>query len=524
MKFHVHGVKFNQFCRLNQTAAWLLFVFNSLICSSIMLERYCCLVLLGFLLASCSSVPPTGKPSSPETGRSALDKLHSQIDSVFADSALSPCFVGAKIVSLTDGRVLYERNANKLFHPASNMKLLTTAAALKILGKDFKFRTVLGADSVIRRGELRGSLYVKGSGDPLTTISDIDSLVSSVRSHGIEKVRGGIVGNTSYFDTLYWGAGWMWDDEPDPDEAFISALSVNDNAIEVSVGPGRRIGDAVEATLNPATSFMKVLNSGVTSRDTLIPHIKVTRRRGENTILIEGRMDPHAAKEQFTLSVWRPELYFLNLLKERLAEAGVKVRGAVRLDTLAGTLTLAMLSHPIDSVLHKVNKPSDNLAAESLLKAIAAERGGERGSSTVGLSLVESCLAAIGVDTTNMMLYDGSGVSWYNAISPDAMAQLLVKMSRDTDLFKDFYGSLPVAGVDGTLKSRMKGTSAEGNVHAKTGSLTGVSSLSGYATSADGRPLAFSILCNHFPSKLSVLRDMQDKIMELLTGSRLNIR
>ncbi len=486
-----------------------------------MIERYCCLALLGFLLASCSSVPPTGKPSSPETVRSALDKLRSQIDTVLADSALSTCFIGAKIVSLEDGRVFYERNSNKLFHPASNMKLLTTAAGLKMLGKDFKFRTVLEADSVIRRGELRGSLYVKGFGDPLTMISDIDSLARIVRSRGIERIRGGIVGNTSYFDSLYWGAGWMWDDEPDPDEAFISALSVNDNAIEVSVAPGSRVGHAVEATLNPATAFMRVLNSGVTSRDTLIPLIKVTRRRGENTILIEGRMDPHAPKEQFTLSVWRPELFFLNLLKDRLAEAGVKVRGSIRLDTLAGTVELAQLLHPIDSVLHKVNKPSNNLAAENLLKAIAAEKGGVRGSATVGLALVESCLVTIGVDTTNMMLYDGSGVSWYNAISPDQMAQLLVKMSRDKDQFKIFYQSLPVAGVDGTLKARMKGTSAEGNVHAKTGSLTGVSSLSGYATSADGTPLAFSILCNHFATKLSVLRDKQDKIMELLTGSRL---
>ena len=331
------------------------------------------------------------------------------------------------------------------------------------------------------------------------------------------------MGNTSYFDTLSWGAGWMWDDEPDPDEAFISALNVNDNAIEVSVRPGRRIGEPVEVTLNPPTAFVNVLNSGVTSRDTLIQHVRVTRRRGENTIVIEGRMDPHAPQEQFTLSVWKPELYFLSLFKERLAEAGVKVRGPVRLDTLAGTLELAELLHPIDSILHKVNKPSDNLAAESLLKAIAAEKGGTRGSATVGLSLAESCMAAIGVDTTNMMLYDGSGVSWYNAITPDALAQLLVKMSRDPDQFRVFYESLPVAGVDGTLKARMKGTSAEGNVHAKTGSLTGVSSLSGYATSADGTPLAFSILCNHFPSKLSILRDKQDKIMELLTGSRLKL-
>ncbi|TLY30053.1 MAG: D-alanyl-D-alanine carboxypeptidase/D-alanyl-D-alanine-endopeptidase, partial [Ignavibacteria bacterium] len=336
-------------------------------------RRYRSLVLLFFLLASCSSVPPTGKPTSPDTGRSALDKLHSQIDTILADSTLLPCFIGVKIVSLKDGTVLYERNGNKLFHPASNMKLLTTAAGLRILGKDFKFRTVLTADSVVRRGELRGSLYVRGFGDPLTMISDIDSLARIVRSHGIERVRGGIVGNTSYFDTLSWGAGWMWDDEPDPDEAFISALNVNDNAIEVSVRPGRRIGEPVEVTLNPPTAFVNVLNSGVTSRDTLIQHVRVTRRRGENTIVIEGRMDPHAPQEQFTLSVWKPELYFLSLFKERLAEAGVKVRGPVRLDTLAGTLELAELLHPIDSILHKVNKPSDNLAAESLLKAIAAE-------------------------------------------------------------------------------------------------------------------------------------------------------
>jgi serine-type D-Ala-D-Ala carboxypeptidase/endopeptidase (penicillin-binding protein 4) len=475
--------------------------------------------LVCLIFFSCSSVPPAREETPAPRKIVAANSLQRQLDTLLGDSSLSRCLIGTEILSLEDGKIVYERNSGYLFHPASNMKLLTTAVAVKLLGKEFKFRTSVGSNSPISEGVLKGNLVVKGSGDPLLRSSDLDSLARLVRECGVETVTGDLVGDISYFDTVAWGAGWMWDDEPDPDEAFITPLTVNSNAIELLVRPGKRIGEPSGFQFEPSSPALPVRNSSLTSVDTLLPPLSVTRRRGENTILIEGRIAPHTPEQHFALSIWKPEHYFLELFREKLSSHGVKIRGSVRLEIASGSVQLAEVSHPVDSVLHQVNKPSDNLAAENLLKAMAAEAGRVPGSSAHGLFLLRSTLAEMGVDTTNMILADGSGVSWYNEISPAAIVQVLRNLYEDRDRFGRFYGSLPVGGVDGTLKNRMRGTRAEGNVHAKTGSLTGASTLSGYVTSADGKLLAFSILCNHFPSRISILREMQDKLVEILAGS-----
>ncbi|HEY6192148.1 MAG TPA: D-alanyl-D-alanine carboxypeptidase/D-alanyl-D-alanine-endopeptidase [Bacteroidota bacterium] len=477
-------------------------------------------VLSGLILSSCSSVPPAREEPPVPVKLPPARTLQSQLDALLGDTLLAPCLIGVEIRSLENGKTLYRHNTGNLFHPASNMKLLTTAVALRLLGPGYKFRTSVLSPSPIHNGILAGDLVIRGSGDPLLRSSDLDSLASLVRECGIDSITGNLVGDVSYFDTLSWGAGWMWDDEPDADEAFFTPLTVNSNAIEVLVRPGRRSGEPAGFTLEPPTATLRVRNSSITSPDTLIPPLQVTRRRGDNTILVEGRIEPHSAEAHFDLSVWKPEFHFLELFREKLSEHGVSLRGPVRIDIGAGGVQLAEFSHPIDSVLHQINKLSDNLGAENLLKTMAAEESHEAGSSAHGLSIMKSALATMGIDTAKMILADGSGVSWYNAISPAAIVQLLKSVYEDRDRFERYYESLPVGGVDGTLKNRMKGTPASGNVHAKTGSLTGASSLSGYVTSADGKLLAFSILCNHFPGRISILREVQDKIVELLAGSR----
>lgn len=477
----------------------------------IIVEAFVCLTF-----CSCSSAPPS-REQLPGTRNSVTEHaLQREIDGILDDSLLAPCLTGVEILSLEGGKVLYERNGTKLFHPASNMKLLTTAAALNILANDFLFRTTVRADSPSHNGVLSGDLQVKGSGDPLLTTSHMDSLADLVRKSGIDTISGDLVGDVSYFDSLYWGAGWMWDDEPDADEAFITPLTVNANAVEVLVRPGRRIGDTTACLLEPRTGYVSIQNSGITSLDTLVPGLRVSRRRGENTIRIEGRIPPHSPEQHFLLSVWRPELYFLQLFAEKLVEHGVRIGGSLRLGTAAGKLQIAEVSHPIDSVIHRVNKQSDNIAAENLLKTLAAERSGQPGSAAGALVLVRSYLSGIGLDTAKMSLNDGSGVSWYNEIAPASVVELLRGIHEDRDRFERFYESLPVGGADGTLKNRLRGTSAAGNVRAKTGSLTGASALSGYVTSADGKLLAFSILCNHFPGQIGILRDVQDRIVDIL--------
>jgi D-alanyl-D-alanine carboxypeptidase/D-alanyl-D-alanine-endopeptidase (penicillin-binding protein 4) len=443
------------------------------------------------------------------------------IDRILDDSILTPAFMGIQIVTADSGEVLYERNERKLFHPASNMKLLTTAASLRFLGSWYKFATTVGTDGTIRDSILDGNLIVRGCGDPLISSATLDSFATILASKGIRSISGDLVGDISAFDSLAWGEGWMWDDEPSTDAAFISPLTVNANSMDVHVAPGRKTGDRPRVSSDPAIDVFQIVNNAVTTNDTTLPELVVDRRKGENVVTLTGRMSPYDGERSFSFSVCRPEFYFLRLLRESLQRHNIGVEGSLCIDSVRSTTLLFDFENPIDSILHQINKPSDNLAAENLLKTLGAKMKGEPGSSAKGLASVREYLGLAGADTSLMILSDGSGLSFYDAISPRSIIALLLEQRRRGDTFPSFYESLPVAGVDGTLQNRMKGTAAQSNVHAKTGSLTGVSALSGYVTCADGTMLAVSILCNHFPFDIGTLRSKQNAIMELLAGSRL---
>ena len=473
-------------------------------------------VLIAFSACSFQSTVQVHSHRLPSAHTSS--RLENQIDSLLQDSLLNPAMIGLQIISLEDSVVLYDRNSAKLFHPASNTKLLTTSTGLHALGTAFQFKTIISTDGTIAKGTLRGNLYVKAYGDPLFRTSDLDSLAEQLSAKELRTITGKLVGDRSYFDTLSWGKGWMWDDEPDADEAFISPMTVNANAVELEIRAGDRPGTAAFVVANPPTSFVEIRNSTVTSYDTLIPPLTVGRRHGENIVRVDGRIAPGSPNRKFLISVCRPEEYYLHLLRERFALRGITIQGVSQIDSTHGDIFLGGVYHSLDSVIHQINKPSDNIAAENLLKIIAAEQSGLPGTAERGLFCVKEYLCALGIDTVNMTLADGSGVSWYNMISPGMMVQLLRQQYESRETFAHLYESLPIAGLDGTLKSRMVGTRAEGNVRGKTGSLTGESCISGYVTSADGRLLAFSIFINHYPGAISYLRLIQDRILDLLAN------
>jgi D-alanyl-D-alanine carboxypeptidase/D-alanyl-D-alanine-endopeptidase (penicillin-binding protein 4) len=475
------------------------------------------------LLITVILITPVLTPAQPfrwNPPNRSLQKLQNTIDKILNDSALVPCIIGVKIVSLEDGRILYSRNNSLLYHPASNTKLLTTATALALLDSQFTFKTLVYAEKAPEESELEGNLYVKSFGDPLFKTSDMDSLIKLIRQAGINKISGNIIGDVTYFDDQYWGAGWMWDDEPEYYEAFISPLTINGNCVDIKVKPGLKIEDSLQYSLEPPIPFFVIQNQGTTSDDTLIPPLTVTRLKHENVITIAGRISPSDTGQTFTLSIWKPEWYFLELLKSKLIEQGIEFEGKLLFDTLRATIQIAKIAHPLDSVLHQINKPSDNLAAENLLKAMSAEKFGPPGNANNGLTLVKIYLASLGIDTTAMVLGDGSGLSPYNLVSPDAIVTLLQQQYENKTVFQRFYESLPIAGVDGTLKNRMKNSKAFMNVRAKTGTLLGVSTLSGYVTTADSTMLAFSIMTNHYPKESRMLRTAQDQIIELLATFR----
>lgn len=479
-----------------------------------------CAIALAF--SSCAIVRPAGRPSDP------LAALRYEIDQVLADSIFTPTRAGIKVISSNSKEVLYERDSRLLMRPASNMKLLTSSTALHVLGKDYRFRTSVYADTAAIDGVLDGNLYIKGFGNPGLVTTDLDTLVAQVRSLGVKRVTGEVIADVTFFDDLFWGDAWSWDDEPDAYAAFITPLSINGNCVIVSVSPGRARGDSVQVRVEPRTSYVSIVNNGRTVTDTVLHRLSVTRlyRERSNVILIEGEMLPSAASVERQLSIWKPELYTATLFTEALQRNGISVvKGpAVGQVPLHGR-EIAVHFQRIDSTIVNMNKVSDNLTAEILLKTLDAVSNNVSGSSEGGIFVVNKFLSTMGIDTMKYRITDGSGLSYHNLITAEMIVQLLEGMQHQTDVFPLFYESLPIAGVDGTIRNRMKKTPAEGNLRAKTGTISGVSSLSGYVQTLDGERLIFSMSMQNFIYPTRYYQKAQDKIGAILAGfSRFGLR
>lgn len=484
--------------------------------------RWLLKILLIVVLAGCSS--SSALKVTPEND--PILRLKNDIEMALADSAMQQSEAGIKIVSLKTGETLYERDNEKLFHPASNMKLLSTAAALKVLGPTWQFNTDLLADSsTVGKIQIDGNLYVRGSGDPDLLTEDLEDLATRLAQRGITRVKGDIICDATYLDDLHWGKGWMWDDVSAWYWAPISALTVNDNCVELTVEPAEKVGEALNYRLKPETAFMQVNNTGLTVAGTdtaAVDSFRVLRRwrPAENVIDVSGGRTTGHRSRTWTIDVVDAPLYVGTLLKEILAQKGIVVDGTVRMDK-TGKSAMLLARHTSETLAVSVmntNKVSDNLSAELLLKIVGAEAQGVPGTADKGISQIYRILAEAGIDSMSYYLADGSGVSRYNTVTSDVMIGVLQAMHDDFSVAAEFKASLPIAGKDGTLDYRMQDSPAEGNLRAKTGSLRGVSSLAGYTVTADGEELAFSILMEHFVVRTSKIRAVQDRIGAILSS------
>ena len=311
----------------------------------------------------------------------------------------------------------------------------------------------------------------------------------------------------------------MWDDEPDPTAMFISPLSVNGNSIVVRVSPGDRAGSPAHVVLDPATECVTVENSAVTVADSIVEPLNVTREWKErtNTIVVSGQIASGDSGHTGRLSLWQPEWYFLDVFAGSLRRSGIDVQGTIVDTVTAGATELLRLSHRLDSVVAYMNKTSDNLSAENVLKVLSAEGRTTPGSAEGGVAILRRFMGSAGIDTLQTVQVDGSGESRYNLLSPDSMVRLLVAMHADTGTFPVFFNSLPIAGREGTLSGRMRGSPAESSLRAKTGTLAGVSCLSGYVRTSDGELLAFSIMMQGIPGSIRPYRLVQDRIGAFLS-------
>jgi D-alanyl-D-alanine carboxypeptidase/D-alanyl-D-alanine-endopeptidase (penicillin-binding protein 4) len=494
--------------------------------------------------AASRSIAPA--PNLPRT----LAELQTRIEEIAHQPALEPGFFAVKIVSLDTGSVIFEQNANKFVRPASNMKLYTVAAALDRLTPDYHFMTSVYAKEKVDDGKIKGDLVIYGRGDPSFAarfnngdyFKGINDLADRVLAAGVKRVKGDLVGDESYFNGAPLGSGWEWEDLQWSYGAQVSALTVNDNAIDLTAKPGERVGAPVVISTGPPATFMTISNRATTSARGSKSDLQIYRGLGANALEISGSLPLGDNGFSGSVAIPDPALAFVSMLRDALIKRGVKIDGRTRtVDARSGTSTVpnplvvtaqppnglpqplpfeiaSMQSPPFNLIAAHTLKPSQNLYTELILRTLGTPRiSPTQTNEEAGLIIVRNFLRQAGVPESDLALNDGSGLSRNDMITANATVQLLTFMSRHR-YFAQFRDALPIAGVDGTLRTRMRGTPAEGNLRAKTGSLSSVASLSGYVTTAAGEHLAFSMMLNNYPDAGALRRDSIDAIAILLAS------
>jgi D-alanyl-D-alanine carboxypeptidase/D-alanyl-D-alanine-endopeptidase (penicillin-binding protein 4) len=470
------------------------------------------------IVAACAVLAMIAVPAAANADSATASGLGTDLDTLLANSELTGANVGLVVLDADTGATVYSKLGDNLLLPASNEKLVTSAAAMSVLGPAYTFTTSVSRTGTVSGSTLTGNLYLKGTGDPTMLYSDYQALAAKVAAAGITTVSGDLVADDTYFDSVRLGPAWSWDDEPYSYDAQISALTVapttsyDSGSVYVTVKPGTQ-GQAPTVTLTPPNSYVTIANTATTGASGTGSSISINRPHGSNTITVSGSIPVGGAAAGAELAVDNPTAYVASLFRQALAADGVQVTGGTTYAATPYTAT-QLTSHssmPLTQMLVPFLKLSNNMMAEALTKA-AGRKVSNKGTFAAGVSALETAFSSFGIDYHAVKQVDGSGLSRMDLVTPDQLAQLLVK-ARSQSWFQTWYDALPIAGnpdplVGGTLASRMVGTAAANNVHAKTGSETGVSALSGYVTAADGEHLVFALEENDFlPSSVKNVED-----------------
>jgi len=492
-----------------------------------------CSVVISCLFSSHPSTAIAGEPEKTTLSRS--------LDELFDAPVWRNAQWGVQVIDLDTSEVLYQRQAEKGFLPASNMKLYTTAAALKTLGANYRYETKIFINgSVSKDHVLHGDVIVKGSGDPsisgrynpdVPTTAILRQWAMAIRQAGIRKITGAIIGDDDCFDDQPHAGTWQLDYYQEWYAAESSGLALNENCWDVTVYPGRKPGTPAKLVPLFPTKYVTFKNDilttapdGKTDSDL---DIQIQRPLEGNTITLRGEIPVNHAPYKLWGSIHNGTLWTVTLLAEELERQGVRVaKGCIDVDDLPDKesrlkrdrwkLIYTHVSPPLSQLVAIVNKPSQNFYADQLLKTLGLVKYG-KGSFEAGERVVREFLTTAGLDTTSFRMMDGSGLSRQNLVEPRLTVGLLAFMAWQPE-GAAFYDSLPIAGVDGTLRKRMTGTPAQGNVHAKTGYIGRVRCLSGYATTMDKHRLAFSMMVNNYTVDTRLANDTQDTATVLLVN------
>jgi len=490
-------------------------------------------------------------------------ELPGRVDAILARSDVARGFWGVEVEELDSGRVVYSHNSDQLFTPASNTKLFTTAAALALIGPDYRFRTTVeSATPPDKYGRLAGDLVLVGRGDPnlsgrtlpysqkterpLSPTHVLEELADQLVARGVKVIDGDIVADDSFYVYERYGEGWSQDDLVWEWGAPVSALAINDNVVFVNILPAERIGERAFVGISPFAEYFHIENHVLTSPAGTGPRkVFIQRQPGSNHLEIWGNIpldDPGAGE---ALAMEEPAEFCARLFWEALAKRGVVLYGRTRahhtelasLGTITvnasaplggGVQTQPLSASPVVLAEHDslplgldikvINKVSQNLHAELLLRLLGREKGASAAVAG-GLDVVRGFLAQADVRPEEYAFYDGSGLSRQNLVSPHATAKLL-RYAALQSWGAEYMDSLPTAGVDGTLGARFKGLPAAASLRAKTGSLDHVNTLSGYLTTARGERLVFSIMSNNHTLTSRKANEVIDEIVREIERAR----
>ena len=442
------------------------------------------------------------------------DSLTECIDQIIYDELPEGTDIALMVYDLTNDTTLYAYREKIMCRPASVQKIITSVTALTSLGADYKFKTTLRTQGSIGKDSvLNGNLYLVGGLDPALNEHELRSMVSDLKKAGVKRINGTLYADVSIMDTMYWATGWCWDDAPASFQPYISPLMVHQGFVGIEVKPTSK-GKAPEVNIYPANRHIKVVNKALTQTDSLGP-LTITRdwMHNDNTIVIEGNCK---RRQSTDLSVVGSADFTFALFRQYLEEAGISYGKYDWGNCPVMARDISVVSHGLPEVVREALKESNNLFAEAMfLQTGRIQYPKGIRFKDASKFLQDFVSRKFGMFSSSYNIVDGSGLSMYDLCSPQFMVDMLTLIYRDSKLYPVMYKSLPIAGVDGTLKTRLSNKNTLNKVHAKTGSVTGSCTLAGYIHTADGRDLAFCIM-NEGAVKMAPSRNIQDKICTIL--------
>lgn len=412
--------------------------------------------------------------------------------------------LGMVVVDLTSGETLYQRNTNRLFIPASNMKLFSEAAALMVLGPDYRFKNQISTNaSQLQGGVLKGNLYVHLSGDPSFSREDLSQLFASLKQWNINTIQGNVIIDSDLAHVPAYPPGWMTSDLSYSYGAPIAPLMLDSNRLTVTVNPGSQVGSPAVVEVDDGGAGIVLQNQATTKANEKGCGVGFSLDQ-ENHLVVRGCVGVGQWAVQQRMAIKNPLMYAQGMMKSELARANIQLSGQVQLGkTPAGSLLLGtQYSRQLSQLMADTLKPSDNLYADSLYLHAAARINGSPVSWNEAQPVVKNFLQQqTSIDFSKAVFTDGSGLSRYNLVTPQQTISLLQFLYQRFPLSYEYISALPISGRDGTLQKRFKVPTEQGFVRAKTGTMTGMNSLSGYLYSNNGHTLAFAMYINRLPGK-----------------------